>query len=335
VAADFALCFQVYRHSRPAYADRCLLDAEHIFGLADTRPRALTTTSPYAYYPETEWRDDMELGATELYFATASGELPPGLPHSSARYYLAQAARWAKAYLLHASRAGYDSLNLYDVSGLAHGELYRAIVRAGDPSGLAVSKANLVNDCRSLTGSRADCGNLQDQLQQASAAARRDPFGLGFVYGQGDVVPHALGVAYEAGLYDTLARTAKFATLAQHQLDFVLGANAWGSSFVVGDGTTFPHCLQQQVANLVGGLNGRGPLLLGATVDGPNADTSSGLPGAAPGAASPNRCSVPGFSAFNGRGVVYRDGVADWPNTEPTDDYTALTLLAFAQAARR
>ena len=31
--------------------------------------------------------------------------------------------------------------------------------------------------------------------------------------------------------------------------------------------------------------------------------------------------------------IFYRDRVADWPNVEPADDYTALTLLAFAQAA--
>jgi hypothetical protein len=102
---------------------------------------------------------------------------------------------------------------------------------------------------------------------------------------------------------------------------------------VVGAGSTFPHCLQQQVANLDGSLTGGSPLLLGATVDGPNSDTSSGLVGLEPGATTPLPCSVAGFRAFNGRGVIYRDGVADWPNVEPADDYTVLTLLAFAQAA--
>jgi hypothetical protein len=196
-----------------------------------------------------------------------------------------------------------------------------------------VTKANLLDDCTSLTGSRTDCGSLHDQLQQASNLASTDPFGLGFAYSGGDVVPHALGVAVEAHLYDKMTSTATFATLAQRQLDVVLGLNAWGSSFVVGAGSTFPHCLQHEVANLSGDLTGHAPLLLGATVDGPNADTSSGLPGPAPGGTSPRPCSVSGFSAFSGRGAVYRDGVADWPNTEPTDDYTALTTIAFAQAA--
>lgn len=88
-----------------------------------------------------------------------------------------------------------------------------------------------------------------------------------------------------------------------------------------------------QVANLDGSLTGRAPVLLGATVDGPNADTSGGLPGAGPGATTPRPCSVPGFRAFAGRDVSYRDGVADWRNPAPTVDYAALTLLAFARHA--
>jgi endoglucanase len=304
-----------------------------VFALANTHPGPLLTTSPYDYYPETEWRDDMELGATELYFALTTPELPPGLPVTSPRFYLKAAARWARAYLVHANKVGYDSLNLYDVSGLAHYELYRAISVAGNPSGLAVTRANLLNNCTSVTGSSTDCGTLHDELAQASGQASRDPFGLGFGYTWGDVVPHALGVEVEARYYYQLTGGAAFGALAQHQLDFVLGANAWGSSFVVGAGSTFPHCLQQQVANLKGSLTGKRPLLLGATVDGPNSDTSGGLPGSGPGTGPARACSVPGFRAFNGRGVVYRDNVADWPNVEPADDYTALSLLAFAQAA--
>jgi hypothetical protein len=48
------------------------------------------------------------------------------------------------------------------------------------------------------------------------------------------------------------------------------GANGWGSSFVVGAGSTFPRCMQSEIANLAGSLNGRGDIQLGATVDGPS-----------------------------------------------------------------
>ena len=68
--------------------------------LANTNPGRLTTYIPYSFYPETEWRSDLELGATELYLALASGgTLPPGLPHTDPRYYLQQAAHWAAAYI--------------------------------------------------------------------------------------------------------------------------------------------------------------------------------------------------------------------------------------------
>jgi len=60
---------------------------------------------------------------------------------------------------------------------------------------------------------------------------------------------------------------------ARRWLASILGANAWGSSFIVGDGsTTFPNCIQHQVANLAGALNGASggtPVLWGAASEGP------------------------------------------------------------------
>ena len=57
----------------------------------------------------------------------------------------------------------------------------------------------------------------------------------------------------------------------------ILGANAWGASLIVGDGTTFPHCIQHQVANLVGSLDGSPPILAGAAVEGPNGRVAQGF----------------------------------------------------------
>jgi endoglucanase len=122
---------------------------------------------PFDFYPETEWRDDLELGATELYFALRGAtNLPPGLPHTDPTYYLQKAATWANAYITGPNDAA-DTLNLYDVSGLAHFELYRAIVLAGNPSGLATSEAALLAD-------------LKKQLDKAVTQAGKDPFGFGF-----------------------------------------------------------------------------------------------------------------------------------------------------------
>ena len=104
-------------------------------GRARLRPRGhhaernLLTASPHDYYPETEWRDDLELGAAEMYLALAGLASPPaGVPHP-ASYYLDRAAHWAHQYIQVAS--GSDTLNLYDVSALAHRELHAAMSRAG------------------------------------------------------------------------------------------------------------------------------------------------------------------------------------------------------------
>ncbi len=79
-AAAFGLCFQVFHASDPAFADRCLRAGERIFALADTKHKGhLLTAIPFGFYPEREWRDDLELGATELSLALSSGgALPPG-----------------------------------------------------------------------------------------------------------------------------------------------------------------------------------------------------------------------------------------------------------------
>jgi endoglucanase len=115
--------------------------------------------------------------------------------------------------------------------------------------------------------------------------------------------------------------------------NWVLGANAWGSSFIVGAGSTFPHCMQHQVANLSGSLNGTPPIVLGATVDGPSAaanfqgvGTVSGMRACPPNGNDP-------FKAFSGKGARYFDNVIAWPSVEPADDYTALGIVLFAGQA--
>ncbi len=311
-AAALAEAYQVFQASDPAFAGKCLLAAQHIYDLANTNPRRLTTAIPYEYYPETEWRDDLELGATELCLAVAAGGLPAGLPHSDPAFYLAEAAHWARAYIDGPNDAA-DTLNLYDVSGLAHFELYRALTKAGDPAGLEVTKADLLAD-------------LEKQLDKAVAQAGSDPFQFGFAWNQWDTTTHGAGLAVMASEYDELTGTTDYADWSSRWLGNILGANAWGSSFIVGDGTTFPHCLQHQVANLKGTLNGKPPVLLGACVEGPNSDQDNGT--------MPNMRLGPradSFKQFDGHGAKWRDAVQNYPNTEPAIDLTAPSSLAFAR----
>jgi endoglucanase len=314
-AAAFGLCFQVYRHTHPALAARCLRSGEHIFALADTAPGRLLTVIPFDFYPETEWRDDLELGATELAIATAHGHLPAGLAHRRSRYYLRVAAHWAHAYITGPNDAA-DTLNLYDTSGLAHYDLYRAIRAAHDPAGLQVTPAALIAD-------------LRRQLDRAKAQGGRDPFGFGFPWAAYDTASHGFGLAVEAGEYDQLTHTRRYAAEAARWLGNVLGANAWGVSLAVGDGTTYPHCMQHQVANLAGSLDGSAPILAGAVVEGPNQSATTGV--------VPPMRLCPGngtdrFARFNSA-AVFRDNVQSYSTVEPAIDLTATSPLAFARQA--
>ena len=118
----------------------------------------------------------------------------------------------------------------------------------------------------------------------------------------------------------------------------VLGANSWGSSFIVGDGSTFPNCIQHQVANLAGALDGTSggtPILWGAASEGPASGPTSGTLGGmilCPGT------GVDEFEIFNGNDgkfnrsqlAVYRDNVQSYSTTEPAIDLTSTSFLMFS-----
>jgi endoglucanase len=313
LAADFAECFQVFNATNPTLAKQCIVEAEHIFDLADTAPAGnLLTTAPFDFYPENEWRDDLELGATELYFAVRRGNLPAGLPHTDPMYYLTAAARWAHAYIKGPNDLS-DTLNLYDVSGLAHFELYRAIALAGNPKGLAVSQTELLND-------------IENQMT-ASIAESADPFGFGWPWDSFDTVSHGAGLAVMAKEYSYLTGNNTFATDSRRWLSNISGANAWGVTFTVGDGEVFPDCMQHQVANLAGSLNGQQPSLNGAVVEGPNSETSSGI------VSDMQKCPPGGGDAyrpFDGNGALYVDNVQSYTTDEPAIDLTSTSFLMYA-----
>jgi endoglucanase len=315
-AAAFALCYQVFRTTDPVFANSCLLAAEHIFDQADTNPGQLLTVIPFSFYPEDEWRDDLELGAVELYRALAAAPPPAGLPHADPAFYLGKAAEWANAYISGPNDAA-DTLNLYDVSGLAHAELHRAIDQAGNPPGLAVTQSALLAD-------------LKKQLDGALAQAATDPFGFGFPWATWDTTSHGAGLSVLASEYDDLTGMATYADVAGRWLGNILGANAWGTSLIIGDGTTFPHCPQHQVANIAGSLDGTPPILAGGVVEGPNGTLFRGS------LTNMRPCPPDGsdaFAAFNGGGAKYRDNVESFSTVEPAIDLSASSPLAFAWQA--
>ena len=313
LASSFALCATV---GRKADRERCSAAAEHVYALADRKPKALLAASPHDYYPEDNFADDLELGAVELHFLAKAGGTD-----KSADFYLREAARWARVHIDGGSST-WQTLDMFDVGPLAHLELMRALEEAGDPDGLAVTRAELSKD-------------VENQLKRAEKQADGDPFRSGWAYAPKgwDHVQHLVGLAVTAMLFDEQSGKRRFAALAQDQRDWLLGRNAWGTSFVVGAGTTFPRCLHHQIANLAGSLKGRTPLLLGAVVSGPGdareievSDPSD----------EQRACPVDGrgrFGKFDGAKVRYVDDTTSWSTSEPAIDYVALTVILFAAFA--
>ncbi|MCR6032807.1 hypothetical protein GGQ22_15390 [Nocardioides sp. zg-579] len=315
-AAALALAAQVLAEERPDRARAHLRTARAVLARARTRDVGrLLTTSPHVYYEEDEWRDDLELGATEIALAGQALDVPAARQRADLR----AAARWARSYL-RSPRHGWYTLARDDQSAVAHADLVRAL-EAHPGLRLAVDRADLVGDLR------------------AQVRIARDRYAAPLAFG-GDEDPgadFALGASVTARLLERLTGevpAGPVAGVGTGLRDWVLGANAWGTSLVVGAGTTYPRCPHHQVANILGaraGGPGRGEELLGAVGNGPVAAAAlRGL--GAPGAyAEP--CSSGSWRAFDGQGARYLDDVRAYAATEPAIDYVAVSVLAFVLEA--
>ncbi|HSR86939.1 MAG TPA: glycoside hydrolase family 9 protein [Streptosporangiaceae bacterium] len=320
-AADFGLGAQLtLRHSQPA-ALQLLSLARGVYAMAQTtHVTSVVTTFPHDYYGGTEWKSDMLWGAAELALADEALGAPARQVHAD----LLVASQWARAYIAQGHPAGGDTLNLYDNGAIAEGELLRALRQAHGDGHATNSTGN------GVIGARPLLADLGAQLRLGERLAKGDPFGLGGQLGATDASPHAFGLYITNALYREYGGGARFDAFAQQQLNFALGANGWGSSFAVGAGTTYPQCMQSEIANLAGSLTGAGKIQLGAVTVGPNNPASFvGL-----GTVSGMRpCSAGSFGRFNTKTAAYEDNVVSWPSVEPASDYVANSLLAFAFAA--
>jgi len=312
VAAAFAFAAQAdAKAGDSADAATELADATSLYAQANTSPSGtLESAEPEAYYPESIWHDAMELGATEI--ALAQQDL--GDASSVYTPYLTQAATWASDYIK--SDSGQDTLNLYDVSAIAHADLITALASAGNPSGLAVTSASLI-------------ANLKAQLSAAVTTAGSDIFHEGGDYTNFDVDSHTFGLISTEALYQKASGDTEYAAFANEQRDWLLGDNAWGTSFVVGEGTTFPDCMGSQIPNILGNAAGTGPIDTGAVVNGPNGtdNFSGGLGDLQDGMV---KCENDSYTTFTGHGSEYVDDVRSWQTSEPALDMSGSAVLAGA-----
>jgi hypothetical protein len=315
VSAAFALAAQIDARSGNATRARDELDlAARVFAAArvvNVKPDQVVTALPHAFYPESSWRDDMELAAAELSLA--------GQALSDARTggWLKAGKIWGRAFL--ADEAGRDTLNLYDTSALAHSDLVRALRVAHSGSGL---QARLL-------------GDLRAQLARAGKRSRSDPFAAGAIYDDFDAAAHTFGLVATARLYRSLTGDASYDAFATSQRGWALGANAWGMSLMIGVGRDFPRCPQHVVANLSGTQDGTPPVLLGAVVNGPN-DARLFAGGLDDFFANGHACPKGGGDAlrpFNGHKSRFVDNVSAWQTVEPAIDFDAAAAFAFALSA--
>ncbi|MFI1753753.1 glycoside hydrolase family 9 protein [Streptomyces sp. NPDC020571] len=310
VSAAFALAAQTEAGDHPAQAREWLDKAAAVYALADTRPdeRALVTTTPADYYQEHSWRDDMEWAAAEL------SRGADALGDTRGSRWSDEAATWARAALREEDGG---ALGPADVSALAHAD----VLTSADPdAGLATALE----------------AELRRQVETGRKRAAGDPFRSGVIPSDFDAVPHTFGLLATAELYARVTGDHRYDDFAARQRAWVFGANAWGTSFMVAAGDLYPHCLQHQVANLAMSRTGRGDILRGAVVNGPNdADLlkePDTFDGGRPCSFAPDGGP---WSRFDGRGAGYVDDVRAWQTVEPADDFTSTALYALSLTAAR
>ncbi|MFI1413273.1 glycoside hydrolase family 9 protein [Streptomyces sp. NPDC020707] len=313
VAAAFALAAQRAAPDDPERAREWLDKAAAVYALADTAPdpdEPPLTAIPGNFYPEDSWQDDMEFGGAELALAAQA------LGDERESDWADDAARWAGAYL---RSDVLGTLGVADVSALAHADLV-TVLDGGRTHGIAAE--DLFED-------------LRRQVEDGVDRAGDDPFGAGAVYDDFDAVPHTFGLVATARLYARATGDTRYAAFASRQRGWALGANPWGTSFMIGAGEVYPHCPEHQLANLRGSLDGTGDILRGAVVNGPNAAAKLEELNSFP---TMKKCTAAppdgAWSDFDGKGARYLDDVGAWQTVEPSLDFTTTALLAFTLTAR-
>ena len=176
------------------------------------------------------------------------------------------------------------------------------------------------------------------QVDAAITQSAADPWGFGVPWNAGDTTSHGAGLSVMASEAFALTHDARYDGFSQRWLANILGANSWGASFIVGDGSTFPNCIQHQVANLAGSLHGTSggtPILWGAATEGPASYATSGV---VPGLILCPATGADPYKVFNGndgpfdasRKAIFRDNVQSYSTTEPGIDLTATSFLMWS-----
>ena len=287
-----AACFQKERSCVRCNAAR--ESASGISGWADSIrecARPLPRRSPY-FYEEDNWHDDMELGAASLVDAT--GRL----------HYLGDA-------LMHARNEpvtpwmGKDTANHYQWypwHNNGHYEIWR--------NGSAGEKAQMARFYRR---------GLEAVVARAGNGFR---VGIPFIWCSSNLMA---SFATQAYLYRRMTGDNRFREYEAAALDWLLGANPWGVSMIIGlpghgNFSRDPHAVITSKMGLQ---------LTGGMLDGP---VYRSIYGSLKGISLHNPDE---YAPFNTGFIVYHDDVGDYSTNEPIMDGTANLTYLFAAMTRQ
>jgi hypothetical protein len=292
--AAFALGAVVFAKREPAFAGQLTQRARAAYRLGRIHEGVCQTApggSPY-FYEEDDWRDDMELGAASLVEAT--GEL----------HFLGDALLYARQYPV-TTWMGKDTARHYQWypwHNNGHYESWR----------------------HGSAGERAQLAGFYRRGLAAVASRANNGFRMGvpFIWCSNNLIA---SFATQAYLYRRMTGDNRFREYESAALDWLLGANPWGVSMIIGlpqsgNYARDPHSViaKDLKLQLTGGLLD-GPVyrsiyqsLLGISLHDPDE-----------------------YAPFNTGFIVYHDDVGDYSTNEPIMDGTANLTYLFAAMARQ
>ncbi len=288
-AAAFGIAAKVWSRSDPAFAGKLRERALAAYRLGRQHPGVCQTAparSPY-FYEEDNWHDDMELGAASLVDAT--GRL----------HFLGDA-------LVHARNEpvtpwmGKDTANHYQWypwHNNGHYEIWR--------NGSAAEKAQMARFYR--RGLEAVVGRADNGFRM----------GVPFIWCSSNLIA---SFATQAYLYRKMTGDERFREYEAAALDWLLGANPWGVSMIIGvpawgNFSRDPHAVV---------TNRTGIQLTGGMLDGP---VYSSIYRSLLGIRLHNPDE---YARFNTGFIVFHDDLGDYSTNEPIMDGTANLTYLFA-----
>lgn len=289
-AASFALGAQLFRDKDPQFAKTLKEHAFSAYQYGKEKPgftQTASNVSPY-YYTEMDWHDDMELGAALL------AQLTGDKKYQKEAYQNAQAdpyKRWMAADTM-------SHYQWYPFYNAGHYEL---------------------SDLMQTKKRKKLLGYYKKGLEAVWERAQNNAFyrGIPFIWVSNNLTA---AFAMQAYLYRKSTGDGSFRKLEQASVDWLLGANPWGTSMVVGlpaegDYPSDPHSAFWHLKNYQ---------VNGGLVDGPvDKDIFDELKGV-------HLTKTDRYSPFQSSLAVYHDDYADYSTNEPTTDGTAIMLYLLA-----